>query len=50
MNIVESYLNFIDKSDVKKFIFSPEKVTNYDYDIIFLNHVFEHLDDPKIFN
>ena len=42
-------LNFINRSDIKKFIFSPEKVTNYNYDIIFLNHVFEHIDDPEKF-
>ena len=41
-------LNFIDNSDLKNLIVSPEEVKRYDYDIIFLNHVFEHLDNPKI--
>ncbi len=42
-------LNFINNSKLKNFVVSPENVKRYDYDIIFLNHVFEHLDNPKSF-
>lgn len=42
-------LNFISGSYIEKYIYSPEKVTNYNYDIIFLYHVFEHIDDPEKF-
>ena len=42
-------LNFVDNSKLKNLIVSPDEVKSYDYDIIFLNHVFEHLDNPKSF-
>lgn len=45
----EELLKFINKSDMRNYVFSPDKVLNYDYDIIFLYHVFEHIDNPKNF-